>query len=29
MSPTGRPEGELLPLGGQRSGVSRERGGPL
>ena len=29
VSPTGRPEGELLPLGGPRSGPpGRERGGP-
>jgi len=27
MSATGRPERELLPLWGQRSGDSRKRGG--
>ncbi len=29
MSATGRPERELRPLGGQRSGDSRKRGGRL
>jgi len=28
MSAPGRPKRELVPLGGQRSGGSRKRGGP-